>query len=65
MKWCNLIAFAGGALAGGAIALMFAPKRGEEMRGDVKKKMCSLKKHIDNIVADYAGSERVDVTIEK
>ena len=43
MKMCSLIAFAGGivvgCMVGGAIALMFAPKKGEEFRKDVMDKI--------------------------
>ena len=44
MKICHLIAFAGGVLAGGALALMFAPKKGEDFRRDVKEKLADVKR---------------------
>ena len=44
MKICHLIAFAGGVLAGGALALMFAPKKGEDFRKDIKEKMGDIKR---------------------
>ena len=64
MRMCHLIAFAGGMLAGGAIALLFAPKKGEELRMDIKRKM---KEHMGNRAACNGGScdEKVDVSIEE
>ena len=51
-------------LAGGAIALLFAPKKGEELRMDIKRKM---KEHMGNRAACNGGScdEKVDVSIEE
>ncbi|MBR5813341.1 MAG: YtxH domain-containing protein [Bacteroidaceae bacterium] len=49
MKMCGLIAFAGGVvvggIVGGAVALMFAPKKGEEFRKDVMDKISAVKRH--------------------
>ena len=43
MKVCSMIAFAGGlvigGMVGGAVALMFAPKKGEDLRRDIKEKL--------------------------
>ena len=48
MKVCSMIAFAGGlvvgGVVGGAVALMFAPKRGEDFRRDVKEKLADVKR---------------------
>lgn len=57
-------------LAGGAIALMFAPKRGDELRRDVKNKLYDIKRHIDESVAGCKagcnrGEENVNITIEE
>lgn len=67
MKMCHLIAFAGGMLAGGAIALLFAPKKGEELRMDIKRKMAGLKNDIAAGAACGNGccEEKVDVTVEE
>ena len=50
MKICNFAAFAGGMLAGGVIALMFAPKKGTELRKDIRDKVQELKKHVDESI---------------
>lgn len=70
MKMCHLIAFAGGMLAGGAIALMFAPKKGEDLRKDIKNKLHDVKRRVDETVAGCkdgccCGEESVNVTIEE
>lgn len=48
MRMCSLIAFAGGivvgGMVGGAVALMFAPKKGEEFRKDVMDKIAEAKR---------------------
>ena len=36
MKGSNILAFLGGALVGGVIALLYAPKSGKETRGQIK-----------------------------
>ena len=57
----TIIAAAGGLLIGAAIALAFAPKKGEHLRGDIKRflreKGLSLKKNkleelVDEIVEE-------------
>ena len=70
MKMCHLFAFAGGVLAGGAIALLFAPKRGEELRKDIKNKLYDMKKEIDETLVrckEGCGcpEEKVDITIKE
>lgn len=50
MRLCSLIAFAGGVLAGGLVMMMVAPKKGEEMRQDIKDRMNNLKKHIGDAI---------------
>ena len=48
MKVCSMIAFAGGlvvgGMVGGAVALMFGPKKGEDLRRDIKEKLAEAKK---------------------
>ncbi len=70
MRFCHLIAFAGGVLAGGALALMFAPKKGEEFRRDIKNKLYDVKKHIDDSLERCkdgccSAKENVNITIEE
>lgn len=50
MRMCHVIAFAGGVLAGGAIALLFAPKKGEDLRKDIRNKLYDIKKKLDESV---------------
>lgn len=62
MKAITLIsAFLGGAIAGCAAALLFAPEKGE----DVRKRICSLlkkkgikisDKEVDELVAELSGT---------
>ena len=70
MKICHVIAFAGGVLAGGIMALMFAPKKGEELRRDVKNKLCDIKREFDESVANcrqgcHCAEEKVDIDIKE
>lgn len=69
MKICNFAAFAGGMLAGGVIALMLAPKKGSELRKDIKDKVQELKKHVDETIdrctEGCCCNERIDVTVEE
>ena len=69
MKMCHLFAFAGGVLAGGIIALMFAPKKGTELRKDIKDKVQELKKHVDETIGRCTEgcccNESVSVTVEE
>lgn len=70
MKMCHLFAFAGGVLAGGAIALMFAPKKGEELRRDLKNKLYDMKREIDETLVrckdgHCRAEEKVDITIKE
>lgn len=63
MKSLNILyAFLGGALVGCAAALLFAPEKGEDLRG----KICDLIKRkgikisdaeVDALVAELAGAE--------
>lgn len=46
-----MLAFAGGALAGAVTALLLAPKRGEELRKDIKSKIGEAKAHLDAEIA--------------
>ena len=54
-------------LVGGTIALLFAPKKGDELRMDIKKKMAGMKNDLCNAAACRGGScdEKVDVSIEE
>ena len=69
MRVGNSAACAGGFLLGGAIALLFAPKKGVELRSDIKQKMGDVKRHIDEAVAMCGeackGGESINVTIEE
>lgn len=49
MKICKLVAFAGGMVIGGAIALLFAPKKGSEMRRDIAEHLYGAKRRIDEL----------------
>ena len=49
--------FAIGAAIGAGIGLLFAPKKGEEMRKEVKAKMDELLKKVDEIDADDVKKE--------
>ena len=48
MRVCSMIAFAGGLVVGGVVggvaALMFAPKKGEDFRRDIKEKLADVQK---------------------
>lgn len=37
-------------MAGGLVMMMVAPKKGEEMRQDIKDRMNNLKKHIGDAI---------------
>lgn len=50
MKMCNVVAFAGGVLAGGVIALLFAPKRGKELRDGINDKLDDVKRCIGEAI---------------
>ncbi|MBR4849046.1 MAG: YtxH domain-containing protein [Bacteroidaceae bacterium] len=69
MRVCNYAAFAGGVLVGGVIALLFAPKKGVELRADIKQKLGDVKKHVDETIAmcgnSCNGGECVNVTVEE
>lgn len=69
MKICNYAAFAGGVLVGGIIALMFAPKKGTELRADIKEKLGDVKKHVDETIAMCGEAcnrgGNINVTVEE
>ena len=57
-------------MAGGAIALMFAPKKGEELRRDLKNKLYDMKREIDETLVKCKdghcrAEEKVDITIKE
>lgn len=52
------------------MALMFAPKKGEELRRDVKNKLCDIKREFDESVANcrqgcHCAEEKVDIDIKE
>lgn len=56
-------AFVGGAIVGGAAALLFAPAKGEDVRSKIcrilKKKGFSISdEEVDALVAELAGPEK-------
>lgn len=56
MKMCHLIAFASGIMLGGAAALLFAPKKGEDLRKDIKNRLNDVKREIaENAVVCREG----------
>ena len=69
MKVCNFLAFTGGMLAGGLVMMMFAPKKGEEVRKDMlgagldEEKMATTE--ADYQISGATGMRRQDVTYEK
>lgn len=71
MKICNLIAFAGGVVAGGIMALMFAPKKGTELRKDIKERLCDMKRRMDCCNDGtcgeecHCGEENVNITVKE
>lgn len=57
-------------MAGGAIALMFAPKKGEDFRKDIKRKLYEMKQQMDDSFANCkhgcrAPEENVNIKIEE
>ena len=50
-------------LAGGLVMMLFAPKRGEEVRKDIKERLGDLKRHFDN--AGCCGKEGCDCKVEE
>ena len=63
MKVCNFLAFTGGMLAGGLVMMMFAPKKGDDMRRDIKEKLGDMKRHFDN--AGCCGKDGCDCKVEE
>ena len=57
------MAFTGGMLAGGLVMMMFAPKKGEDMRKDIKDRLGDLKRHFDK--AGCCGKEGCDCKVEE
>ena len=60
MKMCSLFAFTGGILVGGVVggvvALMFAPKKGEELRKDIMDRIIDVEKQLaENTVVCHEG----------
>lgn len=54
-----LVALLGGAVAGAAVALLFAPQKGEDLRGDIArylkdKGICLKKDKMDALVDEIA-----------
>lgn len=69
MRVCNYAAFAGGVLVGGVIALLFAPKKGVELRNDIKEKLGDVKKRVNETIAmcdeNCRCGENVNITVEE
>ncbi len=63
MRVCNFLAFAGGVFVGGLAMMMFAPKKGEDMRRDIKERLGDIKRHFDN--AGCCGKEGCDCKVEE
>ena len=51
MKICNFLAFTGGMLAGGLVMMMFAPKKGEEVRVRVALSAGALSSDDNKLIA--------------
>lgn len=49
MKICKLVAFAGGMVVGGVMALLLAPKKGSEMRRDIAEHIYGAKRRLDEL----------------
>lgn len=63
---CCMMAFAGGMLAGGVVALLFAPKKGSEVRRDIKERIYDAKEHLKQEISCCKPAARVveeDVTV--
>lgn len=61
---CCMVAFAGGMLAGGVMALLFAPKRGDEMRREIKERLSEAKAHLkDEMSCCKPKAVEEDVTV--
>lgn len=63
---CCMVAFAGGVFVGGIAALLFAPKRGDEMRRDIKGRIEEAKAHFKEEMACCKPAAKVveeDVTV--
>ena len=51
-------------LAGGLVMMMFAPKKGEDMRKDIKDRIGDIKRHFEN-AAGCCGKEGCDCKTEE
>ena len=56
---CCMVAFAGGMLAGGVVALLFAPKKGSEVRKDNKERIDDAKAHLKEEISCCKPAARV------
>ena len=54
---------------GGVIALLFAPKKGIELRNDIKEKLGDVKKRVNETIAmcdeNCRCGESVNITVEE
>lgn len=63
MKGDNILAFIGGAIAGAAIALLFAPETGDQTRKKIKEtydKIKSYKEEQDDELEESAQEDNED-----
>lgn len=61
-----MVAFAGGVIAGSVVALLFAPKRGDEMRREIKERVNEAKERMKKDIScckSQAGVVEEDVTV--
>lgn len=50
-----MVAFAGGVIVGGVAALLFAPKRGEELRREIKEHIDDAKERVKSDISCCAS----------
>ncbi len=63
MKSGLLCAFLGGAIVGAGAALLFAPEKGEDLRGKIKKclckkGMCCCDNEVDDMIDDVSDKAK-------
>ena len=69
MKQSNVLAFIGGAIARAAVALLLAPKKGGDLRHDIKayveKEVKRGKKQIKEAIDEVLPAQQASANIEK